>query len=450
MLVAQHKISNILGDVPSLNDLDYAFGPGASSTCCGDATTIGHKLQSHISLTRGGRELLNEVGNLPHMIAAAFNIENVEGAFCPTGQVHIELGNRLMFVPKNSKIDRAICVEPHTNIFLQKGIGKYIRQRLARFGLDLDNQASMNASFAARGSIYGNYATIDLSSASDTISNLLVLELLPLPWFELLDKARSHYTRLPEGEWIYNEKFSSMGNGFTFELESLIFWSLAEAVRLVDDPNCGSTMTFGDDIIVPTCISDRLVGLLTYLGFSTNVEKTFTQGFFRESCGHDYLCGVNIRPFFIKELPRYETDFFKIANGIRHIASRFSYYTPFCDRRLYRAWSAAVSVIPVNLRLFGPKIFGDQVIWNDRRAAIGTWTSWFGTLQTQILVRIPRSTNLQRFTGATQRAVSLTWSVDSKGGIGSTTLPSRGRSNRFKVKSVTIPSDWDWLEGVWI
>jgi len=462
IFITQQKISSILGNLPDLKSLDYRFGPGASSTCKGKSTTIGDKLQSQISLTENCREIFVSVASsLPHLVLSASGLSDCEGpttflekdavlnvifaksedVISYTDKLQTEHGNYFTTVPKNSKIDRAICIEPHTNILLQKGVGRCIRDRLRRFGLNLDTQADKNAKFARLGSIDGSYATIDLSNASDTIAWSTVFKLFPPEWFEVLDSLRSPATQMPSGRWLVNEKFSSMGNGFTFELESLLFYAICLAVK---QHYCieGEVMSFGDDIIVPTHMAQELIEFLGYLGFSVNKEKTYLHGPFRESCGKDYFLGHNVRPFFLKEVVSYETDFIKIANGISHLSSRLCLDATFRDRRLYRTWSLCVGFVPADYRLFGPDYLGDQVIWNSRECSAGSYTSWYWTMQAKILVRVANVKRFNSFAAATQRAVSLYPGSTAR-------LSPRGDSGRFQIKTVTIPS-WEWSKGSWV
>ena len=74
--------------------------------------------------------------------------------------------------------------------------------------------------------------------------------LLPEAWFDLLNDCRSQAVSY-KGEWIELNMFSSMGNAFTFELESLIFWAIANAVCYCSGSR-GHISVYGDDIIVPS------------------------------------------------------------------------------------------------------------------------------------------------------------------------------------------------------
>jgi hypothetical protein len=217
------------------------------------------------------------------------------------------------------------------------------RKLRLKCGLDLDDQIP-NQEMACRGSIDGSLATIDLSSASDTVARELVRFLLPHEWFERLDLCRSKVGLL-DGEWLRYEKFSSMGNGYTFELETLIFWSLAvSCVKLLElDPF--EVRVYGDDIIVPSKAYDYLIEVLTFCGFTANSSKSFREGPFRESCGKDFYDGLEVRPFFQKESLDGVETLFRLANGIRRAANR-RVHGLGCDAILRRPWLSVVKALP--------------------------------------------------------------------------------------------------------
>lgn len=207
-------------------------------------------------------------------------------------------GNIFFTVPKNAETDRGACKEPDWNMFFQKGIGDYIRQRLKRVGCNLDDQ-TLNQRLARTGSIDGSLATIDLSAASDSNSISLIERIVPYELYAVLDDLRSPVTRLPDGSDYAPNMFSSMGNGFTFELESLVFLSLTRAITsLFRVP--GKVSVYGDDIIAPTEAAPMLLDLLGYCGHRPNVDKSFTTGFFRESCGKHYYHGLDVTPVYVR------------------------------------------------------------------------------------------------------------------------------------------------------
>nr|APG76989.1 hypothetical protein [Beihai levi-like virus 34] len=364
---AQQIISHMLGSTPNMEGR-FEFGPGATSAVKGSFVTIPDKLEQHIVCPFGSINLVREfyTKSAPRLIEGMISGDTHFGPCCQTGNsLHIEVldYNELTFVPKSAKTDRPICIEPHSLIPLQKYLGKKIRYSLLKGGINLDTQWKLNRRLAKQGSIDGSNATIDLSSASDTISIAAVMELLPLPWFELLSESRSPFTKLPSGEIIENDKFSSMGNGYTFELETLLFYALARAVCEKHDVYNIETMSvFGDDIIVPISAYKDLVNVLEAFGFSLNKEKTFSSGPFRESCGADFFNGVNVRPYFYKKGIKYETDKFSVCNGL--LAWNRRNYGDFRVKDLYsfKTIEYIIRSIKKPFRFAGPVHIGNGCI----------------------------------------------------------------------------------------
>ncbi len=294
----QRKISRILGDLPVPSALACAFG-GGSNVGCSKITSVSSKLHTDVTSTvSAARELLG--------------FAREDSPFTPwlkDKQLKLVDGSNFRTVPKTWKTDRGICVEPILNAFLQRGYGVHIRDRLrTSVGVNIRDQ-SLNQRLAMRGSRDGSLATIDLSMASDTVSYLLVLDLLPQSWFEALDAVRSPITVMPDGTHVILEKFSAMGNGFTFELETLIFWSLCSVVC----PPGSIISAYGDDLIVPTSHYDHVIDALRLLGFVPNPDKSFGSGPFRESCGADYWDGENVRPHFLRQSISV-SEIFKLHN----------------------------------------------------------------------------------------------------------------------------------------
>lgn len=366
---AQHKIALVLGKCPSLGDLRFRFGPGATTlTKKRDASHV-EKLQAGISCSEGllpyASKILEE---MPALDLARLDYEewdNIE--LLPDGSVRTvkcwsgaysrlsdrEVCSRLPveihdgvieFVPKSAKTFRSIAKEPSLNGMVQNAIGDYMSRRLAAFGIDTRDQ-ELNKSLARRGSIDGTLATLDLSSASDTISTELVFALLPVDWFLFLDSAATRHVRLGKDR-LRLEKFSSMGNGFTFPLETLIFWAISSSAS----PD-GFASVYGDDIIVSTTSWKPVVRLLEVCGFTVNVGKSYVAGPFRESCGGDFIRGIDIRPFYQKDLVAPK-DLFRLHNH-------------YVRRDELEDAERVLSLIHPTLRIYGPDGYGDGHLLGD-------------------------------------------------------------------------------------
>lgn len=248
--------------------------------------------------------------------------------------------NVLFTVDKKTDIDRVACKEPEINMFLQRSIGSHIRHRLRRFGIDLNDQ-SINRGLA-KSAVKRNLATIDLSSASDSITRQLVIALLPFDWWHLLDDIRVHSTSVDGYEDHELEMFSSMGNGFTFELESAIFWALTRAV-MHESGIRGTVSVYGDDIIAPCAIAPRLARIFNWFGFSVNQKKSSWSGPFRESCGGHYHNSYDISPFYLKDPVTRKTDVIRLLNFLMEWDSReVGFITDTSILKFHRHWSALI------------------------------------------------------------------------------------------------------------
>ena len=296
---AQRKIAHVLGDVPALTELKLIFGPGATTSVPKRNACARTKLCAVPSCSANVLPLVPQlIEELPHYFDIHGVSRNVEGEGEKV-RVPVEIHDgRLAFVPKNAKTYRSVMTEPTLNALLQGGYGRHIAKRLRGIGQDPRDQ-TRNQRLAREGSLTGALATLDLSSASDSISTELVAHLLPVDWYLALASCRTPTVR--DGDVLLRlHKFSSMGNGFTFPLQTLIFWALASsASELSDDPETRVSV-YGDDIIVGTASVPLLRQVLYDVGFTLNTEKSYWIGGFRESCGKDYYKGFDIRPCFIK------------------------------------------------------------------------------------------------------------------------------------------------------
>lgn len=298
---AKRKISQYLGDVPDVKELPFRFGPGASYSVAGHNTTSLRKLAQCPETTP---EAVRTVSVLLQSTPAYYAYHSSN--FCDNGDrrersrlsLSIVPGSRLSFVPKDAQTDRPICIEPLLNAVIQKGIGTKIAEILRNVGNEIRTGQQRNGRMARYGSETGRLATVDLASASDTIAWYLVYLLLPKDWFDLLDSVRS--TRYEcEGNWYEFAKFSSMGNGYTFELETLIFLALARATsEVLGLPTKDSVSVYGDDIILPTEAYDTFAEVLSFCGFEINQTKSYNHGPFRESCGSDWFLGKEVRAVY--------------------------------------------------------------------------------------------------------------------------------------------------------
>lgn len=328
---ARTIIADILGplDRRSLEFIEerFSFGPGATTAIRGSGSVLSDKYDAEMHLTA---ELI-----------PFYRVILGDRWWEKSQKPVIVEGNKFTTVAKNAKTDRGICIEPTLNIYVQKGVGSVLRSRLKRFGVDLNTQVTNN-DLAKQAHSLG-LATIDLSKASDTLAWSTVYSLLPSDWFELLDLMRCSHSKLGE-EYVELEKFSSMGNGFTFELESLIFAALVLAVDPTQQPGKDFSV-YGDDIILHSRLAPSLIDALSHLGFSVNESKSFLAGSFYESCGTDWFNGQPVRPFYLRGRKDKIPYALQIANALRIYSHRVN-SGAFCDKRFRPLWKSLVRHIP--------------------------------------------------------------------------------------------------------
>lgn len=331
---ARKFIEAIIGEMPEDSDYIGGFSGGAS--------TSKRRTESHpASKFLGQADITADA--LPLFLSVYGECEgwNQFGSELTIREVP---GNVMFTVPKNTTIDRVAAKEPDLNMFLQRGLGTKIRKSLRRVGINLNDQ-TRNQSLAREGSRNGGLATLDLSSASDSVTNTFVEELLPIHWYTALNSVRSKVTMI-DGEEHVNEMFSSMGNGFTFELESLLFYVLARTTAYTRGIP-GVISVYGDDLIVPTALVQDLISVLSFFGFQVNPDKSFWDGAFRESCGGHYVNGADVTPFYLRAPLRNLTDLIKVANAIRNWALKDGgvQYVP----EAYALWAKLRDRVPRSL-----------------------------------------------------------------------------------------------------
>lgn len=330
------------------------FGPGASLGVHGNATNLARKLASDWTVTPSAFHYARSAVLSNWQLVELLNESNPRGLVCFDkellnksfeSRVRFAAHNKIAFVPKTVKTFRSIAVEPLLNGFIQKGVDNVMRKRLRRIGIDLSDQA-INSNMSRLGSISdseSDYVTLDLSSASDSISIELCRNLLPPEWFEFLNSIRSK-SYLMEGSVKEYHKFCSMGNGFCFPLETLLFAAACISVGAGSAPK--DFHVYGDDIIIRKRYAEPLISLLGSMGFSVNNEKTFIEGPFRESCGTDWYCGVDVRPFILDFALDSVENIFKFLNLSRR--------NHFSEVFFEGVRDFVLSLIPVKFHFFRP------------------------------------------------------------------------------------------------
>jgi len=241
-----------------------------------------------------------------------------------------EMPVRVITVPKTLKSPRIIAIEPAAMQYAQQAL---LRSFLNAFSEDsflsrvigFDDQ-DPNRSMAREGSLSGELATLDLSEASDRVSNQHVRAMLSdFPHLlGAVDAARSRKADVPGHGVQRLAKFASMGSALCFPFEAMVFLTVIflGIERELSAPLSRELMinqfreqvrVFGDDLVVPRDYVLSVVDELSAFGHKVNVGKSYWTGRFRESCGREYFEGHDVSIVKVRQvLPTRRQD----ANGV--------------------------------------------------------------------------------------------------------------------------------------
>jgi hypothetical protein len=234
-----------------------------------------------------------------------------------------EMPVRVISVPKTLKTPRIIAVEPTCMQYMQQALlrsflAAYQRDNLLRGLIGFDDQGP-NQDLARKGSLDKGTATLDLSEASDRVSNQLVREMVsqwPLLQ-EAFDATRSRRADVPGVGVIRLAKYASMGSALCFPVEAMVFTtliflgiqkSLNTTLTKKDIKSfLGSVRVYGDDLIVPVEHVTTVVQVLEHFGARVGLDKSFWTGRFRESCGKEYFNGHDVSIVRVRQVLPYTT-----------------------------------------------------------------------------------------------------------------------------------------------
>lgn len=358
-----------------LHNCDIDFTPGETSWSSGGKVSILQKLKNrenwevtadafedfcrlcyhHASLKRAAKAHFaplsrRELGNL--------NFDNGnDGYLCFRARfekmVVISLGSVGDSVPKNNEKRRFINKEPMGNMILQRVIAKKLRRSLQ---YDWYNHIETGQSRHRARIISDLLATIDFSNASDSIHCDLAYLLFPASLRKLLFRWRSDFV-LIDDSWHQPEKLCSMGNGFCFEILTLILLSIS---RTLD----ANSSVYGDDVIIGNDYASEFTEIMSAVGFKVNEKKSFVNSPFRESCGAFYMDGVGYITSFDIHWVNSPLEFIVNCNKIKKISSDLppGYWKEIFEE----TWKKLLRICPP--LLMGPSVGGPLENWveNDR------------------------------------------------------------------------------------
>lgn len=279
-------------------------GPGAVAT--------GEKLEEKWAFAR----LYNAI----HQVYPYYNYYVVGGARELTDRLdwyrslsrHENGCAKVVLVPKDSRGPRLISCEPLEYQWIQQGLGRKLASHLeyvstyTRGNVNFTQQG-INRRIAQTSSASKRFATLDLKDASDRVSAELVRRVFERSpdLSRALMACRTTATKLPDGRVIELKKFAPMGSALCFPVEAFIFWviivaAVIRAKRLPLQRVGKHIFVYGDDIIVPTDWAALSIQALEEVGLMVNLDKSCTNGNFRESCGMDAYNGLDVTPLRLR------------------------------------------------------------------------------------------------------------------------------------------------------
>lgn len=272
------------------------FGVGSYSSCIPEWYT--HRVQHHHTTV-----VLNEYRGM----SGFFKPRPSSRSFKQNRRSEYNI-SELLFVPKDSRGPRTIVREPLHHLRAQLGFFDWFTSKLeyvSNHRINFRDQ-QINRDLAYEGSLTKEWATLDLSDASDRVSYRFVKNVFRnSPAMRYFTSKRAQYVQLPSGKLHLLQKLSGMGSGYTFPTLALICHmsatrAIVDATRIPYNTVRKFVYVYGDDIIVPTKYVEYATIGLRKAGLKVNVNKTFFKSHFRESCGADYFRGNNVAPIRLK------------------------------------------------------------------------------------------------------------------------------------------------------
>jgi len=255
-----------------------------------------------------------------YSVSAAHEEEFDKVTFYPEGE---ELPVKVTPVPKTQKGPRIIAIEPCTMQYAQGALQRWLYARIESSVMSAGHvnfvDQSINQRLAMKSSIDMQEATIDLSDASDRVPLSMAKRMIlaasqgdPSLW-EAIDSCRSRFAKLPNGQLVGPLlKFASMGSALCFPIEAMYFYTCCVEASLLEQ---GLPVTrenvfnvsrdvyvYGDDIIIPKANATAVLKRLAQYNCKVNLNKSFWNGNFRESCGVDAYRGQDVTPVYVRKL----------------------------------------------------------------------------------------------------------------------------------------------------
>lgn len=305
-LIARKILREILGEFPGFDDNRLEFGTGAAA-CCDTAPIARYENIIQYGDFRPAlwpKFFARTVHPWWHRLTkASAEVKSTLSSVSGLVPAISEMGT----VPKAVDQRRLIAKETPTRMDRQRKVKRLMIQRAEESphaeGLPFRDQES-NKFVAKWGSYTDVYATHDASHASDSVTRTAVRLLFPSSWFQAFESCIPYAVMTDRRAFalVLTEAFATMGCGCTFPVETFFFYAIGLATTLVERHRLGEitlselwradrivgVQSYGDDFEGLSRFSDAVINAFAFFGISTNRDKTYTHGPFRESCGAEW------------------------------------------------------------------------------------------------------------------------------------------------------------------
>ena len=246
---------------------------------------------------------------------------------------------------------------------IQNGFGDYLTNQILpkNTNITISKAQDLHRELAMENSLTREFSTSDQRNASNNILYALCRYLFPHNVFSFMELITPRKFYIKGSDTQYNTAMMCpQGNGFIFPLQTLLFYSLIWGLQRAMGVKY-PIYVYGDDVILHTSIFSAFNKLLVALKLQPNLDKSFSDENIRESCGADYVYGLNVRALYVNNIPESTQDWIVLANGIR----RIGYYNnggTWRSMRYLRLWVRCIHHIEPHKRLYAPRIYGDAAI----------------------------------------------------------------------------------------
>jgi hypothetical protein len=275
--------------------------------------------------------------------------------------------SEIVFVAKSMTKNRTISKEPVSLQYTQQGVqhalDEYFRDNRTLARVINLHRADLSQDLARLGSKNGEFDTLDLSDASDSVTFPLVKGIFRnTPLYRALVCTRSDRTRLPNGDVLDLVKFAPMGSSLCFPVECLVFACICEvATRRL---GCKHVYrVYGDDIVCDRRLTPIVIEILSALSFTLNVSKSFYGGqnwFFREACGGEYVNNIDVAPFRVSRWLKAGDDPTLMITSTDTVQSFISFANNAFDRGLFCVRRAILLLLKRRFPHFEGILFSDD------------------------------------------------------------------------------------------